>query len=83
MRPEGAVEDDAEQCYPDNWMPMLVFKNMATQWVVDRGYRIGLRYEALPVVMGALGVPKKSRADVLWALGHMEFAALEVLNKQR
>ncbi|MDF3821972.1 DUF1799 domain-containing protein [Leptospira sp. 96542] len=83
MKPEGLDEDEEDDCYPDNWLPVLVFQAMATQWVVDKGWRVGMRYEALPIVMDVHKVPQEQRADVFWALARLEATALEILNKRK
>jgi hypothetical protein len=79
------LETEAPQdieCWPDNWMPLQVFKAMDTQWNVGPHSVIGLRYEALQIVMDVMGVNKKARAELLQALRIMEQEALQVLNSK-
>lgn len=52
---------------------------MGTQWATAgmSGRPIGLRYEALPVVMRYCAIPPGDRADVFSGVRCMEQAALE------
>lgn len=56
-----------------------------TQWQVvvglDRMAYIGLRYEALPMVLDMLAVPAAERFDVFWGLQVMERVAVRELNR--
>ena len=45
------------------------------------GGAVGLRYEALPLVMQAAGVKKKARAELFEALRIMEDEALKVFRE--
>lgn len=54
-----------------------VFADMLSQWNVGPGGVIGLRYEALPVVLDLRGIPPAERADAVAGLRVMERAALE------
>lgn len=56
-----------------------MFAALGTQWNVGAGGVIGLRYEAIPVVLEAFGIKKKERAGMLSALRIMEDEALGVL----
>lgn len=56
---------------------------MSTQWHSGMGGREGLRYEVLPVIEQRLGVKKKQRNDLFWALQIMEGEALRVWGEQR
>lgn len=54
---------------------------MATQWHIGpSGAYIGLRYEALAVVMQIHGVGKAQRRELFEALRIMETAALEAMS---
>lgn len=77
-------EEEETECYPDNWHVLELFRALTTQWnLSSHGRLIGLRYEALPVVMDLLGIPRRKRPYVFWALSVMESAVMEVLNKRR
>jgi hypothetical protein len=80
LKLENQTQDT--ECWPDNWLPLQVFKTMDTQWNVGQNAVIGLRYEALPVVMDVMGVKKKARAGMLQSLRIMEQEALQVLNQK-
>ena len=56
---------------------------MTTQWNIGSSAVIGLRYEALPVVMDILDVEKKARAGLLESLRIMEQEALLVFNEKK
>lgn len=82
LKLEGADKDDVE-CWPDNWQALQVFDAMSTQWNVGaESVVIGLRYEALPFVMQALGVKAKNRKELLAELRVMEKEALEMFNQR-
>lgn len=48
-----------------------------TQWNVGPAGAVGLRYEALPVMLRLRGVPPQRRAEVVAGLRTLERAALE------
>jgi len=68
-------EEDTE-CWPDNWLTFRVFAAMGTQWNVGMSGAIGLRYEALPVVLNMMGIAKKERAEIFDSLRIMESEVL-------
>lgn len=77
VRVEIAPDPDTE-VWPDNWVPMRVIQAMATQWNVGMtGRLLGLRYEAMPFVLGALQVRRADRADVFQAVQVMEAEILK------
>lgn len=55
---------------------------MSTQWNVGQHAVVGMRYEALPVVMDVMRIKKKQRAGLLESLRIMEQEALQVFNKK-
>lgn len=69
------------ECWPDNWLPFQVFSSLATQWNVGPSKAIGLRYEAIPVVLQMGGVSNKEHAQILQDLRVMEREALQLFNK--
>lgn len=81
---EEPIEPEATECYPDNWQPLQLFRTLGTQWrVTDHGAVTGLHYEVVPGVMDMLGIKKKHRADLFYALREMESEALTVFNRKR
>lgn len=79
--PQQEVEQPQQndECWPDHWLPFLVFAALDTQWQHgSSGQRTGLKYEAIPVVLEQFGVEKKMRADVIGAVWILEKEALEV-----
>ena len=77
------IEQTGVDVYPENIQALQVFQAMWTQWHSGMGGREGLRYEALPVIEDRLGVKKKEKADLFWALQVMEDEALKVWAEQR
>lgn len=62
---------------------MTVFASAVTQWQVSPVGLIGLRYEALPVLMEAAGVPPEHRPALMDDLRDMEAEALKLLAQRR
>lgn len=80
---EESQRPPAFELWPDNWQPVLVFSRMTTQLLVGgTGGVLGLRYEALPVVMGGLGLSTIDQAEVFKVLQVMEQHMVHVLNKR-
>jgi hypothetical protein len=74
------------ELWPENdWIVRVFCAMAATQWHVVAHMAglswIGLRYEALPVVVDALRVPDEARGDLLWGVQQMERAACRLLNQ--
>jgi hypothetical protein len=69
--------------WPEHWPAVRLFSAAQTQWSVGPGGVIGLRYEALPVLMDCQGVPADQRADLMNDLQTMERAALELWRSKR
>lgn len=64
-------------------MALQVFAALATQWNVGQAATIGLRYEAMPVVLQMVGIPKKQQAVVMQDVREMESEALRLFNRGR
>lgn len=68
--------------HADNALTWAVFAALGTQWTTAIGFtaavRTGLKYEAIPLVMAMLGVPRQARPGTFRELRQMENAALEV-----
>lgn len=60
---------------------MRVFADMMSQWNVGTGGVIGLRYEALPLVLEIHGIRRKRQRDIFDGLRVMERAAVQEMNK--
>lgn len=75
-------EPEHTECWPDNWVPFQVFAALSTQWNVGPHRAIGLRYEAIPVVLQMGGVEEKEHAQILQDLRVMEREALTIFNKK-
>lgn len=69
------------ECWPDNWLPLMVLAGMRTQWNIIPGRVVGLKYESITTVLDELAVAKKMRAEVIAALRIMELEALEIFNR--
>jgi hypothetical protein len=59
-----------------------VFIAMATQWRAGMSGATGLDYNALPVVMQLMGVPRKEQSNVFEDIRTMEDAALDEMRKK-
>ena len=66
--------------WPENWTAVRAFEALGTQWLKDAftGAAIGLRYEAVPMVLQMLAIPRREWPDAFEALRVMERAALRV-----
>lgn len=58
-----------------------LFGAMQTQWQVGPSGAVGLRYEALPVVLDLLGMVAGDRTDLFAGLRVMEREVLTVLRR--
>lgn len=76
----GSGADDEVGVWPDNWQTILVFADMLTQWNIGMNGAIGLRYEALPLVLEMHGVVADQRREVFDGLRVMERAAVQQIN---
>lgn len=69
-------EDDME-LWAENLRTVEVFSALGTQWNVGMGGLIGLRYEAVPIVLHLLKVPRAEWGELFDGLRIMERAALD------
>lgn len=81
MQFAASFEPQAFEVWVDNWPSFELFVAMGTQWQVGMGGATGLRYEALPVLAGAMGLRLGRKR--MAALQEMERAALKVMSDQR
>jgi hypothetical protein len=78
-----AAEEEAFEVLPDCVASVRAFYAMGTQWAragMDAA-RVGLRYEALPVILKLHRVPAADRHQVFEDIRIMENAVLEELRK--
>lgn len=69
--------------WPENWAPVHVFADLLTQWNVGAGGVVGLRYEALPLVLGLHGIEPGRQREVFNAVRILENEAIKRLNPDR
>lgn len=74
---------DVFEVWFDNWSTVVAFHAMNTQWQVGFGGPVGLRYEALPVVLELQGIPRSEWRDVFDGVRVMESEALAVFRERR
>jgi len=77
----AVIGDQCTELWQDNVTAVEVFVDMMTQWNVGPAGVVGMRYEALPVVLRLRGVPPADRPDVFRCLRVMERAAIEEMNR--
>lgn len=71
------------EVWPENWQAVEVFDALGTQWAVaPSGKAIGLRYEAMPLVMRIHAVAPADRRQVFEDVRVMENAVLTMINKR-
>ena len=75
-------EEEHFEVWEENWETLLMFLRMQTQWNVNMGGYVGLKYE---VLLGASGLMSlydvENPRELLEELQVMEAAALSELNK--
>lgn len=83
----GLSAEDLEfevEIYPENWLAILAFCDLQTQWRSGMGGREGLIYSEAYGWMDERGIRKrKKRQDLMWALRVMEMTALKVWAEAR
>lgn len=62
---------------------MQAFVRLGTQWQVGMGGPIGLRYEAIPIVLRLQGVPRGDWPHVFDCLRVLEAEALRVFAERQ
>lgn len=79
----GLDKQEETGCWPDNWPVLQVFDAMLSQWNMGgMGGVIGLRYEALPLVLKLQGIQRRRQRELFDALRVMERAAITEINKR-
>lgn len=79
----GYVEPDDVDVWPEHWDAVRVFAAMGTQWNVGMGGPVGMRYEALQVVLDMHEVPAGERPHVFECVRVMESEALAYFAERR
>jgi len=85
LQPEQPLQVQQLGLWPENWQAFQVFRRMLTQLNVGAmGGVIGLRYEALPMVMRVCQVPRADLTEVMDCVQLMERHMVQLLaDKQR
>lgn len=73
----GDDQDDEIELWLENATTVQVFGALSSQWSVGMAGLIGLRYEAIPIVLRLLGVPRSEWGVIFEGLRAMECATLE------
>lgn len=71
------------EVWPQNETAVTVFSALLTQWCMGMAGPVGLRYEAIPVVLRLLGVARAAWPDTFSALRVMEAEALSFFSERR
>jgi hypothetical protein len=84
LEPSQPPEPDVHALWPDNWAAFNVFRRMLTQLNVGgMGGVVGLRYEALPIVLRVCQVPRADLPDVMDCIQLMERHMVRLLNEKK
>jgi hypothetical protein len=83
LQAEQALEKEELGIWPENWVSFQVMRRMLTQLSTSfSGAVLGLRYEALPVVLDIMQVPSSERVDMFDALQIMERQMVRLLSQR-
>lgn len=76
-------EDDATECWPENYPALTLFRKVMTQWrVAGMGGYVGLDYAALYPVMDHMGLKGEAWIEMLSDIRAIEDGAKDRLNKK-
>lgn len=64
--------------WPENVLPLQIIRHLQTQWHVGMNGRTGLRYEALPLALRTLQVPRYQWQQVIEAVQVLELELLRL-----
>ena len=78
---DGLAQEESLGVWHENWHAVEVAARSMTQWNVSMSGVVGLRYEALPLVMRALGVPRAAWPEVFAGIQVIEAECLKLLRK--
>jgi hypothetical protein len=81
-------EDEIFFVHEDNWLTVLAFCALSTQWLrhqIQDGEEIywqwqGITYSSIPTALEVVGVARRDRRIAMLGITLMERAALKVLN---
>ena len=73
------AEEGETEIWPDMAAAVEVFSAMSDQWNVGPGGVIGLRFEALPVILDAHEIPLQARKGLIADVQIMGRAAVEAM----
>lgn len=81
LKREDVTNDTEVDVFPENWVPLQIFRDCARQWRIGMGGATGLDYTALPFLFGLHGVKRRKQMDVFQCLRILEDEALTTMNK--
>lgn len=79
LKADGPLGDADLELWADNVATINLFGDMLTQWNVGMSGAVGLRYEALPLLLDLHAATAEDRPYLMQGLRVMERAALEVM----
>lgn len=82
LKPDRPMGEEKIELWPDMAQAVDLFADLLSQWNIGPGGVVGLRYEAMPVLMEAHGILTDARRDMIRDLKNMEYGAIEVMNGQ-
>lgn len=63
--------------WEDNWLAVMAFVNLGTQWRMGSAGPIGLDYSAIEPTLRLIGTPQREWPEIFHCLRVLERAALE------
>lgn len=83
LKPEVALEPVAFELWAEHLQAVSVFFAAQSQWAVTPAGILGLRYEALPLLMETSGIDRADWPSVFQDIQVMERHAVEVFRNAR
>lgn len=83
LAPEAPLQEPATELWPEHAAAVRLFNLAGTQWVVGPASVVGLRYESLPMLRDALGIPQEDWPAVLADLQVLERESLRLWREKR
>jgi hypothetical protein len=74
---------DSFDCYPNTFDSIAVFEAMCTQWRAGFNGFFGLDYQALPVVLRMLAIPRADWRGIFGDVRFMEAEALKIMRENK
>lgn len=68
--------------WPDNWLPLMMFRALGTQWRMGMGGPVGLDYGVFPLIYRMHGVSRKDQPEMFECLRVMESEALSIMHRK-